>query len=432
MFPIFSAAGFDVAPWAPAPFALLLLAIAILPLAAGHWWRSNRNRLIIALGFALPVVAYLLALNGDTNGASLRALLHELQSYVSFMVILTALYVINGGIVISGDVLARPRTNVAFLAAGTVLANFIGTTGASILLIRPLLKTNSERKRKNHVPVFFIFLVSNAGGLLVPLGPPLFLGFLNGVPFTWTLQLWPQWLVVVGILLLIFWIWDLRAYSRETPADLARDLSNVQPLGFRGWKLNGVLLLAVVGVVLLQKYLPFPAGDAAMAGLALISWWKTPRNLRELNRYSWGPILEVAILFLGIFVCMVPMLALLERHGGELGLASPMQFFWVSGALSAILDNAPTYLTLGTLAATVTNSDGLRGLTTTAPHLLAAVSCGAVFLGAMTYIGNGPNFMVKAIAEESGYRMPSFFGYMAYSGAVLMPVLFVASLIFFR
>jgi Na+/H+ antiporter NhaD/arsenite permease-like protein len=430
---LFAAGGFDVAPWAPAPFVLLLLAIALLPLAAGHWWHSNRNRLIVSLVFALPVAGYLLAIDRDTNGASTRALLHELKTYASFVVMLTSLYVISGGIVLSDDLPARPRTNVTFLALGAVLANVIGTTGASMVLVRPLLRTNRQRKRKNHVAVFFIFIVANTGGLLTPLGdPPLFLGYLEGVPFDWTLRLWPQWLAVNLTLLAIFYAWDARAYRRESAADLGRNGAPAEPLRLRGWKLNAPLFAGVIAAIVTRKYLPFPLVDIAMAGLTAVSLWKTPRSLRESNRFTWGPILEVAILFLGIFVCMVPAIALLQKHGGKLGLTTPLEFFWVAGGLSAVLDNAPTYVTLGTLAATVSQCDGLAELPDAGPDLLAAVSCGAVFLGALTYIGNGPNFMVKALAEESGYRMPTFFGYMAYSSAVLLPVFGVLSWIFFR
>jgi Na+/H+ antiporter NhaD/arsenite permease-like protein len=426
------AAGFDVAPWAPAPFVLLLLCIAILPMAAGHWWHSNRNRLLVSLGFALPVIGYLIAISPRTNGASTRALVHELQAYASFVIMLGSLYTISGGIVLAGALRARPSTNLLFLAIGTPLANIIGTTGASMLLIRPLLKTNQERRVKNHIAIFFIFTVSNTGGLLTPLGdPPLFLGFLNGVPFEWTLRLWPEWLLVNGLLLALFYVWDNIAYNREKPEDIARDEALTAPLKLRGWKLNTPLLLGVVVAVVAQKFLPAPSGELLMLACGLASLYFTPKDVRELNRFSWGPILEVAILFFGIFVCMVPALAVLQKNGAKLGIATPMEFYWVTGLLSSVLDNAPTYVTLGTLATTVTDTQNLAELAAKAPHMLAPIACGAVCMGALTYIGNGPNFMVKAIAEESGYVMPSFFGYAKMAALILLPIFLLVAVVFF-
>lgn len=416
----------DVPLWAAIPFALLLLNIALLPLIAGHWWERNLYKFLVVLLLGSPVAGFLI-----WHGAEARmALLHEMEDYGSFIVLLAALYVISGGIALRGDLPAYPITNVGFLGAGAVLANLIGTTGASMLLIRPFLRTNSQRKRTRHVPIFFVFIVCNTGGLLTPLGdPPLFLGFLQGVEFSWTMQLLPHWMMVNALLLLIFLIWDSWAYSRENPADVYLDLSQVEPLAITGWKLNGILLLGVIAAVIAQKYVPRPCGELAMVALMLISLKFTASDVRAANRFAWGPILEVAILFLGIFVTMVPALAYLKLHGHEFGITEPWQYFWLTGGLSSVLDNAPTYLTLGTLAS---QGESLGWLSLARPDLLAAISCGAVLMGANTYIGNGPNFMVKAIADESGARMPSFFGYTLYSGLILLPVFGVVTLFFFR
>ena len=424
-----------VHPLSALPFVLLLAAIAVLPMAAGHWWHANRNKGIVAAALALPVAVYLLAVPGGP-----AVLAHEAEGYVSFIVLLTALYTISGGIVLRGDLPPTPAVNAGLLLLGAVLANLIGTTGASMLLIRPVLRINAKRRRKVHVPVFFIFLVSNTGGLLTPLGdPPLFLGFLQGVPFAWTLGLWPQWLLVNGLVLLIFVVWDRRADRGEAPAALTEheagpepDLPAHAPLRVEGLRLNGPLLLGVVGVVLFKKGLPFPVGEGLMLGLTGLSLWKTPRPWRAANGFTWGPMAEVAVLFAGIFVAMAPALVLLAERGGGLGLAEPWQFFWLTGVLSSLLDNAPTYLTMAHLAAAVSGGGSIAALPEAAPRLLAAVSCGAVFLGANSYIGNGPNFMVKAIAEEAGYPMPSFGRYMLTAAMVLLPVFGVVTVVFFR
>lgn len=414
--------------WTALPFVLLLMAIAVLPLVAHHWWERNRNKGVVAGLIAAPVAGYLVW-RGD-GGA--HELTHAAADYVSFILLLGSLYAISGGIALRGDLPARPATNTAFLAAGAVLANLVGTTGAAMLLVRPLLRTNSERRHTRHVPVFFTFVVCNTGGLLTPLGdPPLFLGFLQGVDFAWTFRLWPQWLMVNGVLLVVFLVWDGLAYWREEKKDVARDDTRVSPLRVDGWKLNAPLLLGVVLAVLGQKALPPPAGEAIMLACGLLSVWKTPTAVRAANRFAWGPIAEVAILFAGIFVAMVPALALLKEHGGKFGVTEPWQFFWLTGLLSSLLDNAPTYLTFGNLAVAGQGPD-IGWLAANRPDLLAAISCGAVFMGANTYIGNGPNFMVKAIADEQGYRMPSFFGYAGYAAAVLLPVFVAVTAVFFR
>ena len=431
--------------WSAVPFALLLLCVAVLPLVVGHWWHVNRNKAVISALFALPVVGYLLALGPKTNEESVHQLLHELEEYASFIILLTALYAISGGILITGDIPAHPRTNTLFLTLGAVLANFIGTTGASMVLIRPLLRINAHRHHRAHLPIFFIFVVGNTGGLLTPLGdPPLFLGFLGGIDFFWTLCLWKEWLLVNGLVLLVFYLWDVLAYRKETRSDLRRDETHVHPLRIKGLSMNLPLLIGVILAVLLQARsvgqqagqrfggmdltLRKPWGEIIMIALTVISLILTPKTIRTHNRFGWGPMIEVAVLFIGIFITMVPALALLREHGGELNLSQPWQFYWLTGLLSAFLDNAPTYLTFATLAA---QGNSLSWLQAQQPALLAAISSGAVFMGALTYIGNGPNFMVKAIAEEAGYPMPSFVRYMAYSMGILLPLFGLVMVIFF-
>jgi Na+/H+ antiporter NhaD/arsenite permease-like protein len=441
---VFAAADpLDVSVWAGAPFVLLLLSIALLPLMAGHWWHSNRNKGIVIAALSVPTAGYLLSL-GERGR---HVLLHELTEYSSFMALLLALYVISGGIVLRGDLVGRPRTNLLFLAAGAILANFIGTTGASMILIRPVLRINSGRQRTSHIPVFFIFIVSNLGGLLTPLGdPPLFLGFLKGVDFFWTMGLWREWLMTNGIVLGVFYVWDSISYRRETPEDLRKEQTRYHRLRFAGIRVNLPLLALVILTVLLESpkigrqlgnglglgdlTLTHPWGELAMLAAAGLSVWLSPKHHYRENRFAWGPIIEVAVLFIGIFVTMGPALALLGKYGPRFGISDPWQFFWLTGGLSAFLDNAPTYVTFGTLAA---GGDDFSILMRNRPDILAAISCGAVFLGAGTYIGNGPNFMVKAIAEEAGYPMPSFFGFiLRYTLPILVPVCVLVTLIFFR
>ena len=408
------------------PFIILLLSIAILPLTAHRFWERNRNKAIITAVISLPILIYLLLFfRGE--------LLHSMEEYFSFIVLLASLFIISGGIVITGDVEATPKINTAFLAIGSVVANLVGTTGASMLFIRPLLRTNSERKFVNHIPVFFIFLVSNIGGCLTPLAdPPLFLGYLRGVPFTWTFSLVPEWLFANAFILGIFYIWDRRAYRKEAPEDIVHDITEAAPIDISG-RLNILFMAGVVLAVAFQ--IPAPYREIVMIALSLLSLAFTDRDLRVINRFTFHPISEVAILFAGIFITMVPLLKMLHDGGASLGVTKPWQFFWATGLLSSFLDNAPTYLTFFSLAQSVTSvmPPGLVDLVSGVhPDLLRAISCGAVFMGANTYIGNGPNFMVKAIAEEQGVKIPHFFGYMAYSTVILIPVFVIISLIFFR
>jgi Na+/H+ antiporter NhaD/arsenite permease-like protein len=294
-----------------------------------------------------------------------------------------------------------------------------------MLLVRPLLQTNRERTRVRHTVIFFIFLVSNVGGMLTPLGdPPLFLGYLLGVPFTWTFRLWPQWLFMVAVLLGLYFAWDTRQHAREPAAALRRDRRQIQPLRVRGGG-NAVPLL---GVLLAVAFLHAPWREVAIIGLAGLSLWTTPTAVRRANGFTAGPMVEVAVLFFGIFLTMLPALELLRQRGGELGVRTPAQFFWAAGGLSSFLDNAPTYLTFLALAQGL----GLPAEVVGVPHsILVAISVGAVAMGANTYIGNAPNFMVKTIAEEARIRMPSFFGYMLYSGVVLLPLFAAVTLLLF-
>jgi Na+/H+ antiporter NhaD/arsenite permease-like protein len=401
------------------PFAAMLLAIAVCPLWTPHWWESNRNKLVVACALGLPVAGFYAARHP-------HVLLETVQEYVSFMLLLTALYVIAGGIRLTGDLRATPLVNTTFLATGSVLASFLGTTGAAMLLIRPVLQTNQERTRVTHTVVFFIFLVANIGGLLTPLGdPPLFLGYLEGVPFTWTFRLLPHWLFTVLVLLLMYFVWDSIEYGREPAPALARDIAEREPLRLEG-TLNFVWL---AGVLLAVAFLRAPWREALILALTGLSLWQTPRAVHRANEFSPHPMIEVAVLFLGIFVTMIPALELLRTRGGALGVREPWQFFWATGTLSSFLDNAPTYLTFLALGQGLHLPDEVVGV----PHaILAAISVGAVFMGANTYIGNAPNFMVKAIAEATRVRMPSFFAYMLYSGGILLPVFAAVTWLFFR
>lgn len=340
---------------------------------------------------------------------------HSLLEYFSFICLLGSLFVVAGGIHVSGDLVATPKTNTVLLAVGALLANLIGTTGASMLLIRLVLRTNSERRNTQHIPFFFILVVANCGGLLTPLGdPPLFLGYLRGVPFFWTLRLWPIWVTAVAYLLGVFFWLDRRAYAAERAVDLQLDLAEQEPIRVHG-KRNLLFLLAIVGSV----FLPTPWREGVMILVTALSLRLGPTEARSKNDFSFAPMVEVAILFLGIFVTMVPALELLHAHGKEFGLVAPWQFFLTTGALSSVLDNAPTYLTFLSAAQGL----GLRAEVVGVPvaHLVA-ISVGAVLMGANTYIGNGPNFMVKAIADASGYRTASFVGYAGRAALVLAPV----------
>jgi Na+/H+ antiporter NhaD/arsenite permease-like protein len=447
--------------WMALPFAVILLAIAVLPLMpqASHWWENNLHKLYVAGGLSLATSAYYLffhrhgvvghwpveylsmpASGGPSwhlTGAVLsNAILNE---YLPFIIILFSFYTITGGIRIEGDLPAHPLTNTLFLAAGALLANLIGTTGAAMLLIRPLLETNAERKHVKHTVVLFIFIVCNCGGCLLPLGPPLFLGYQFGVPFLWTLKLWPAWLAVNGLLLVLYYLWDhFVYYRRESVRDIRRDESEVRPLRFRGLWPNTLLLLGVIlSAAFLDpgKTLPGTSWnpwvylrETVQLGLVAVSLW-SGQAVRRDNDFNYGAILEVAVLFLGIFICMQVPLQIVAVEGPALGLATPAHFFWASGSLSAVLDNAPTYAVFFETARSLGGQPAVAGVQAS---LLTAISLGSVFMGAMTYIGNGPNFMVKAIAEKSGVAMPSFFAYIVYSAVILLPLFALVTLVSLR
>jgi Na+/H+ antiporter NhaD/arsenite permease-like protein len=409
--------GLTLPLWSVLPFVFMLVAIAVLPLTHGHWWESNRNKALVSIVLGIPVGIYFLFVDH-------HQLIHTVMDYVSFILLLAALFTISGGILLRGNPQGTPVINTIFLFVGAVIANLVGTTGASMLLIRPLLRTNDTRKHIKHIPVFFIFLVSNIGGSLTPLGdPPLFLGYLHGVPFFWTLRLLPLWILAVGIVLLIFYLFERRAWGREVPIDIVRDKLCEKPLKVQG-KLN---LLWFLGV-LIAVFLSPPYREITMVFMGCLSYVFTPKEIRVENRFTFYPIKEVAVLFAGIFATMIPALLILKTRGASIGIREPWQFFWVTGGFSSFLDNAPTYLTFFSLA------EGLNigGGTIRIPEsVLIAISSGAVFMGANSYIGNGPNFMVKSICEEAGIKIPSFFGYMVYSGLILIPVFILITTVFF-
>jgi Na+/H+ antiporter NhaD/arsenite permease-like protein len=435
--------------WTVAPFAAYLAALALVPLAYPRFWERNRNKLGVAAAFGLPVAAGLLL---DGKGAWLA---HSALEYAAFITLLASLFVIAGGVHLRGSLSGTPLANTGLLGAGAVLASLVGTTGASMLLLPPLLRANESRRRKVHIVVFFIFIVSNGGGLLTPLGdPPLYLGFLRGVPFFWTLRLIGPWALVNGALLAIFNLLDQRILyreERERPGAQLEDVLRVEePLGVEGRRNLVYLGLLLAVVYLAGQYGPRIHPDPAvqllvqilgMAAVAAASLATTPPGVRQAIQFTWGPMLEVAAVFAGVFVTMVPALKVLEARGAALGLAHPWEFFWATGTLSSVLDNAPTYLTFASMAVGVLNQGG-AGLTADdlgrvvqdprGALYMAAISCGAVLMGANTYIGNGPNFMVKAVAEHRGVAMPGFFGYMAWSAAVLIPLFVVVTHVFFR
>jgi Na+/H+ antiporter NhaD/arsenite permease-like protein len=451
--------------WSIAPFVLILAVIALFPLLpkVSRWWEHNRNKFLIAVGLAAVTLAYFLFLHGhpieghwpahhqampnpgglnfQTAGTVLAdAVLGE---YVPFIILLFSLYTISGGIRIEGDLPAHPLTNAFFLAVGSLLASFIGTTGAAMILIRPLLETNRERKHITHTVIFFIFTVCNCGGCLLPLGdPPLFLGYLKGVPFLWTLSLWKEWLFINVVLIAVYYCWDrFWFYRREAAKDITRDETRVHRLRVSGLWPNAILLLGVIlSVAFLDPGKDIPgigwrpwiffreAVQLALVGASLAFGSGHPRRQ---NRFTYHAIIEVAALFLGIFITMQPALQILGIRGSLLGLSTPSHFFWATGGLSSFLDNAPTYVVFFTTAKTLTQQAGLPdAIAGVSAPLLAAVSLGAVFMGANTYIGNGPNFMVKALAEHAGVKMPGFFGYMAYSICILIPLFILVMWIF--
>ncbi len=434
------------------PFAGLLLSIALMPLLAPSFWHHHFGKVAAAWSLAF-LAPFAVMFGASAAGISLvHALVAE---YIPFVILLTALYTVSGGIFIRGNLHGSPGLNTAILAIGAVLASFMGTTGASMLLIRPLIRANDNRKHVAHVVVFFIFIVSNAGGSLTPLGdPPLFLGFLKGVDFFWTVRhIFPETLFLVGALLAIFYALDSWYYHRREETLPVDPTPDSRAIGFDG-KFNFALLGVVVALVLISGFwkspvawtiagaevgLPGLVRDVGLVIVALVSFKLTPAKVHEDNQFGWAPMQEVAKLFAGIFLTIIPVIAMLKAGtSGPFGAVvsavtrpdgspDPAMYFWATGALSSFLDNAPTYLVFFNTA----GGDPAVLMTTLAPTL-AAISAGAVFMGANTYIGNAPNMMVKAIAEDRGVKMPSFFGYMLWSGGILVPLFVLMTLIWFR
>jgi Na+/H+ antiporter NhaD/arsenite permease-like protein len=436
--------------WSVIPFAGILLSIALFPLFAPNWWHHHfpKVSLFWALAMAVP---FLIAYRSD----AVHEILHiYFVDYIPFIILLWALFTVSAGILVKGTLRGSPALNTVMLLIGTALASWVGTTGASMIMIRPVLRANLWRRNKVHVVIFFIFLVSNIGGSLTPLGdPPLFLGFLHSVPFFWTFHLLPPMLFLVVPLLAIFFVIDTLMFRREEvpPAE-----EGSEPLKVEGLY-NFLFLAGIVGAVLMsglwkagtfhllgiELKVEFVVRDLLMVILGLISLKVTSDAIHKGNQFSWFPIKEVAVLFAGIFMTIIPALAILKAgaHGALAGLIAmtetPHHYFWITGGLSSFLDNAPTYLTffntaLGSFYSGMPEHQAVAELIRTHHVYLVAISTGAVFMGAMTYIGNAPNFMVKSIAEEAGIRMPSFFGYLLkWSIPVLIPLFLIVTFIFF-
>lgn len=442
--------------WLCIPFAGLLLCIAVMPLVKGEWWEAHQP-LVVVLWILVMVIPF--ALLYGVGSAAETVLECTVNDYLTFIVLLFGLFCVSGNITMEGDFAGSPRINVGLLALGTLLASCIGTTGASMLMVRPVIKMNSWRKRKSHIMIFFIFMVSNMGGCLTPIGdPPLLMGFMRGVPFFWSLHLFPVLIFNMVILLFIFYHLDKRNYRRDIAEGRKPDISK-PGTEFRIDGLHNIIfLIMIVAAVILSGVLPgMPAfqdaagnargihifGEVSLSYPSLIeialillaaflSFKTTDKEVRVKNHFTWGAIKEVAVLFIGIFITMQPALMLLKAVGPNLGITEPYQMFWATGALSSFLDNTPTYLVFLTTAGTLGFTGGISTTLGTLPaKMLSAISCGAVFMGANTYIGNAPNFMVKSISDENGVNMPSFFGYMLWSVAVLIPVFIIDMFVFF-
>ena len=432
------------------PFAGMLLSIAICPLVNGAWWEKFKGAAVLfwSLLFLVPFAI------GNGAGTALNHFLEViLGDYISFIVLLFGLFCVAGNIRIRGTLAGTPKINVLLLLIGTLLSSWVGTTGASMLLIRPVIRANSWRQRKVHTMVFFIFLVSNIGGCLTPVGdPPLLMGFMHGVPFTWSFHLLPVFLLNVVLLLALYFIIDSRAYKKDL-SDGAKPKASekTEKIGLEGAH-NLIFLLCIVGAVILSGSLAninafFGNGIkiegevtltfATMIEMAIIllsaflSFKTTKKEVRTANNFSWGAIQEVAVLFIGIFITMIPALLILSARGSELGITKNWQMFWATGALSSFLDNTPTYLVFFETAVSLHATNEAIGSVIIPQIMLMAISCGAVFMGANTYIGNAPNFMIKSIAEENNIKMPSFFGYLFWSVCCLIPVFLIDTLIFF-
>ncbi len=449
--------------WSIIPFVGMLLSIAILPLVKGEWW--EKHELLVAVVWAaiflIPFTAvYGLELTAEELSETI------IGDYIPFIVLLLGLFVVAGGIHIKGTIVGTTKNNVILLLIGTAIASWVGTTGAAMLLIRPVLRANHWRRRKAHIVVFFIFMVANMGGCLSPLGdPPLFLGYLRGVPFFWTIEhIWPLLLLNTAILIVVFILLDRHFIKKEgkeglKQLELESRADDRVPIRIEGWHNFFFLALIIVAVILnglipqLDMFVDPATGktfgfevfgthvgiDYAVQIVLiciamLLSWVTTAKDLRRRNNFEWAPITEVAKLFIGIFITMIPALALLRTYGGSIGVDTPLEFFWATGALSSFLDNSPTYVVFLTAAGAL-GPEGAAAVTTSVGEvgvpMLLAISAGAVFMGANTYIGNAPNFMVKNIAESGGVKMPSFFKYLLWSLCILVPVFIIDTLLFF-
>lgn len=430
----------EIELWALIPFVLMLLSIAIMPLIAGKWWENNLHKLYTALGLSIPTSIYLIINDMGNN------LIHQMAyDYFPFITLLCALFVVTGGIHTHGSMQARPLNNTITLAIGFVLASFIGTTGAAMLMIRPLIDMNQQRKHITHTILFFIALVANCGGVLTPLGdPPLFLLYLRGADFFWFMNLFPQWLFVGTTMLAIYYAIDRHIYYKKEPVEaVMADVREKEILKVTG-KINIIYLIAIILSVSFvnSTYIPrMGAHDAPvymrflreiiLISITLLSLITTKKRVRKENNFSWSPIIEVAVVFIGIFITMIPALSFLNANAAKLGLTEPWQFYYGAGFLSALLDNSPTAVAFHTVAMGLPHAAELELVAGVPVQLLKAIALGSVFFGAMTYIGNGPNFMVKAIAEQNGIKMPSFFGYIIrFSLVVLLPIYILAQVIF--
>lgn len=442
--------------WASIPFVVMLLTIALGPLFFSHWWDKNRNKFIVS-GVLSVITAIYLFVALDLDGALERLEHQVLGDYVPFIILLTALFAVTGGINLSGDIKAKPAVNTLFLGIGFVLASIMGTTGAAMLLIRPLIKTNEQRQFKMHTILFFIAAVANCGGLLTPLGdPPLLMLYLRGAEFTWFLNLIPEWAFTGAMLLIIYYLVDRHFYKKEPWTALSADAREVQPLKVTGIVNIIYLLLIVLAVAFVnQTFIPEMGEEnppiwlrflreIILIVVILLSVFTTKKEVRQSNNFTWGPIIEVAVVFIGIFITMAPTMIYLNEHASKMGLTEPWHFYYCAGALSSFLDNAPTAIAFHGVAAGLDISreaaaagivngvfEGTTFVAGIPEILLKAVAIGSVFFGSMTYIGNGPNFMIKSIAEESGIKMPSFFGYMIkFSLIVLLPIYILTQLLF--
>lgn len=432
--------------WILLPFVAMLLCIAIAPLVAEEKWEKNLNKFAVSMVLGSVVAIWMVANNNAENEFTHKLVHQMVFDYVPFILLLTALFVVTGGIHVKGDIQATPKVNTLILAIGFVLASLMGTTGAAMLLIRPLLATNSQRKYTTHTVLFFIALVANTGGLLTPLGdPPLFLLYLRGAEFTWFLSLLPIWAFVGISLLAIYYLLDTYYYTKhEALEHLMHDAREQEPIRIDG-NINFLWLAGVVASVMFinSGYIPAMGEEHApiyikllreivLVAIIFLSLYTTKKQVRQDNHYSWAPIIEVAVLFVGIFATMTPALIYLNANAADLGLTKPWQFYYSAGTLSSFLDNAPTAVAFHSVATGLPMTEGVPMVAGVQEVLLKAIATASVFFGAMTYIGNGPNFMVKAIAEESGLRMPSFFGYMfKFSLVVLLPLYIIVQLIFF-